>query len=96
MALDAILAILPTIAEYTFVPIERHLGYTFNYKSKVENLKNQVEKLKQQSVGLQQEVDAASRRGDAIKDDVQHWLNKANEAIRKVDQELAIDGEKAK
>ncbi|XP_065871567.1 probable disease resistance protein At4g27220 [Euphorbia lathyris] len=92
MALDAILAILPTIAEYTFVPIKRHLGYTFNYKSKAENLKNQVQKLQGQRDGLLQEVDAATRRGDAIKDDVQQWLNKVNEAIQKADQEL-INGE---
>ncbi|WCJ19645.1 Disease resistance protein (CC-NBS-LRR class) family [Euphorbia peplus] len=96
MALDVVLAILPTIAEYTFVPIKQHLSYTFNYKSKVENLKNQVQRLKSQRDSLLQEVDAATRRGDAIKDDVQQWLDEVNEAIQKADQELINSEDQAK
>ena len=45
MALETIFAIVPTIADYTVVPIKRQLSRAFNYKRKVEKLKNKVKEL---------------------------------------------------
>ncbi|XP_057990603.1 probable disease resistance protein At4g27220 [Hevea brasiliensis] len=95
MALDTILAIVPMIVEYTFVPVKRHLSYAFNCGSKVEKLKNQVENLKNQRDGLKPHVDEATRRGDEIYANVQNWLTSVDEAIGEAD-DLVVDEEQAR
>ncbi|KAF2318285.1 hypothetical protein GH714_004527 [Hevea brasiliensis] len=94
MALDTILAIVPMIVEYTFVPVKRHLSYAFNCGSKVEKLKNQVENLKNQRDGLKPHVDEATRRGDEIYANVQNWLTSVDEAIGEADD--LVDEEQAR
>ncbi|KAF2318292.1 hypothetical protein GH714_004620 [Hevea brasiliensis] len=94
MALDTILAIVPMIVEYTFVPVKRHLSYAFNCGSKVEKLKNQVENLKNQRDGLKPHVDEATRRGDEIYANVKNWLTSVDEAIREADD--LVDEEQAR
>ncbi|KAF2318829.1 hypothetical protein GH714_011035 [Hevea brasiliensis] len=95
MALETILAIVPTVIECTFGPVKRHLSYAFNYKSKVEKLKNQIKKLTSQRDGLQQSVDQATRQGDRINDNVQEWLTSVNKAIEEA-EEAVIGEEQAK
>ncbi|XP_057991816.1 probable disease resistance protein At4g27220 isoform X2 [Hevea brasiliensis] len=95
MALDTILAIVPMIVEYTFVPVKRHLSYAFNCRSKVEKLKNQVENLKNQRDGLKPHVDEATRRGDEIYANVRNWLTSVDEAIGEAD-DLVVDEEQAR
>ncbi|KAF2318861.1 hypothetical protein GH714_011205 [Hevea brasiliensis] len=95
MALETILAIVPTVIEWTFGPVKRHLSYAFNYKSKVEKLKNQIKKLTSQRDGLQQSVDQATRQGDRINDNVQEWLTSVNKAIEEA-EEAVIGEEQAK
>ncbi|KAG8645046.1 hypothetical protein MANES_10G028400v8 [Manihot esculenta] len=95
MALDTILAIVPTIIEFTVVPIKRHLCYAFNYKSKVEKLKNQLQKLTRQRDDLRQSVDQATRQGDRINNSVQEWLTCVNKAIEEA-EEILIGEQQAK
>ncbi|KAJ9160086.1 hypothetical protein P3X46_025520 [Hevea brasiliensis] len=85
MALDIILAIVPTIVECTFVPIKRHLSYALNSRSKVEKLKNQVNNLTNQRDGLKQSVDEATRQGDEIYDNFQNWLTSVGKAIEEAE-----------
>ncbi|XP_057991823.1 uncharacterized protein LOC110643234 isoform X3 [Hevea brasiliensis] len=94
MALDPILAIVPMIVKYTFVPVKRHLSYAFNCGSKVEKLKNQVENLKNKRDGLKPHVDEATRRGDEIYANVQDWLTSVDEAIGEADD--LVDEEQAR
>ena len=95
MALETILAIVPSIAECTVSPIKRQLSYAFNYKRKVKELQNQVKELTSQRNGLQQSAEADKRQGYTINDDVQKWLADANNAIR-VAEELLRGEEEAK
>uniref|UniRef100_A0A2C9V2W0 Uncharacterized protein n=1 Tax=Manihot esculenta TaxID=3983 RepID=A0A2C9V2W0_MANES len=95
MALDTILAIVPTIIEFTVVPIKRHLCYAFNYKSKVEKLKNQLQKLTRQRDDLLQSVDQATRQGDRVNNSVQEWLTSVNKAIEEA-EEILIGEQQAK
>ncbi|KAF2318302.1 hypothetical protein GH714_004699 [Hevea brasiliensis] len=95
MALDTILAIVPMMVEYTFVPVKRHLSYAFNCGSKIEKLKNQVGNLKNQRDGLKPHVNGATRRGDEIYANVQNWLTSVDEAIGEAD-DLVVDEEQAR
>eukprot|EP00257_Ricinus_communis_P018288 XP_015576965.1 uncharacterized protein LOC8266842 isoform X2 [Ricinus communis] len=95
MALDVILAIVPTIFEYTFVPIKRHLGYAFNYKSQVENFKNWTEKLVSARERLQHSVDYAVRGGEEIENDVKRWIIGVDKAIEEADKLIKDDQEEA-
>ena len=91
--LDIVISVVAKVAEYLVAPIERQLGYLYNYRSNLDKLEEQVEKLGDARGRLQRDVDEADRQGDEIEPDVQKWLTRTEGIIQKA-KEL-IEDEKA-
>ncbi|XP_039034050.1 disease resistance protein At4g27190-like [Hibiscus syriacus] len=83
-------------AEYTVDPTARQLGYLFKPRSKSLNLQSKVQYLKDARERVQQSVEAATRKGELIFDDVQRWLTVTDEKIsEQAARQLREDEEKA-
>ncbi|KAE8704739.1 hypothetical protein F3Y22_tig00110445pilonHSYRG00098 [Hibiscus syriacus] len=83
-------------AEYTVDPTARQLSYLFKHKTKFLNLRTKVQDLKDARERVQQSVEAATRKGEVIFDDVQRWLTVADEKIsEQAAKQLEEDEEKA-
>ncbi|XP_041020824.1 disease resistance protein At4g27190-like [Juglans microcarpa x Juglans regia] len=81
---EIVLAILAKIAEYTAQPVGRWLCYSCHYKSNMEYLKNQEMTLRDAQKEVERKVKTASDNGDEIKDNVEMWLKKVDDIIKKL------------
>ncbi|XP_035548747.1 disease resistance protein At4g27190-like [Juglans regia] len=81
---EIVLAVLAKIAEYTVQPVGRWLCYSCHYKSNMEHLKNQEMMLRDAQKEVERKVKTASDNGDQIKDNVETWLKKVDEIIKKL------------
>ncbi|XP_039034090.1 disease resistance protein At4g27190-like [Hibiscus syriacus] len=83
-------------AEYTVDPTARQLGYLFKHKTKFLNLRTKVQDLEGARERVQQSIEAATRKGEVIFEDVQRWLTVADEKIsEQAAKQLREDEEKA-
>ncbi|KAK8514609.1 hypothetical protein V6N12_057508 [Hibiscus sabdariffa] len=98
--MDAIISIVGALVskavEYTVDPTARQLGYLFKARSKFQNLRTKVRDLEEARQRLQQSVEAATRNGEVIFDDVQRWLTEVDGKISgQVAKQMREDEEKA-
>ncbi|KAL4376551.1 hypothetical protein GQ457_02G040100 [Hibiscus cannabinus] len=98
--MEAIISIVEALAskaaEYTVEPAARQLGYLFKARSKFQNLRTKVRDLEEARQRLQQSVEAATRNGEVIFDDVQRWLTEVDGKISgQVATQMREDEEKA-
>ncbi|KAH9793982.1 hypothetical protein KPL71_004732 [Citrus sinensis] len=69
------------IVDVLFNATVRQFGYLCKYKHYIEALRTEAKKLTDTRNDLQAEIDAATRNGEAIKDEVQRWPDKVDEII---------------
>ncbi|KAK9016303.1 hypothetical protein V6N11_078805 [Hibiscus sabdariffa] len=83
--MEAIISIVGALAakaaEYTVDPAARQLSYLFKPRSKFLNLQTKVRDLEEARQRLQQSVEAATRNGEVIFDNVKRWLTEVNGKI---------------
>ncbi|KAE8725174.1 hypothetical protein F3Y22_tig00009009pilonHSYRG00191 [Hibiscus syriacus] len=83
--MDCLFAFVGSLAgkavEYAVEPTARQLSYLVKPRSKFQNLRGKVKDLKEARQRMQQSVEEANRKGEVIFDDVQSWLEAANEKI---------------
>uniref|UniRef100_A0A0R0FCI4 AAA+ ATPase domain-containing protein n=1 Tax=Glycine max TaxID=3847 RepID=A0A0R0FCI4_SOYBN len=63
--------------------VNRQVGYIFHYKDKLKEVEQYIERLNDTRKRVQNEVNSAEKNGEEIEDDVQHWLKKVDEKIKK-------------
>ncbi|XP_042992497.1 uncharacterized protein LOC122318860 isoform X5 [Carya illinoinensis] len=76
--MEIVIAIAAKIAEYTVGPVGQWLCYSCHFNINIENLKNQEKNLRDAKNRVQHLIDAASRNGEEIEDDVKTWLIRAD------------------
>ncbi|KAK9222799.1 hypothetical protein WN944_011238 [Citrus x changshan-huyou] len=69
------------IVDVLFNATVRQFGYLCKYKHYIEALRTEAKKLTDTRNDLQAEIGAATRNGEAIKDEVQRWPDKVDEII---------------
>ncbi|KAF5463498.1 hypothetical protein F2P56_019405 [Juglans regia] len=81
---EIVIAALAKIAENTVQQVGRWLCYSCHYKSNMEYLKNQEMTLRDAQKEVERKVKTASDNGDEIKDNVETWLKKVDDIIKKL------------
>ncbi|KAI4354361.1 hypothetical protein L6164_003231 [Bauhinia variegata] len=81
-----LIEIVTKIIEYTFAFIWKQLCYVLFYKNNLNNLKDQVRDLEGQRDRIQHWVDAETRNGKTIFDDVPKWLEEVGKVTREAEQ----------
>ncbi|XP_070661233.1 disease resistance protein At4g27190-like isoform X2 [Malus domestica] len=78
MAMEILNAIIPTIIDYTIIPVARQVGYIISYKSNLEDLRSKLEDFDSVIQEMNHEVDEVGRKvNKKVKADVQKWLSDA-------------------
>ncbi|XP_024047580.1 disease resistance protein At4g27190 [Citrus clementina] len=92
MAAETVASVTQPIAEkivdVLFNATVRQFGYLCKYKRNIEALRTEAKKLTDRRNDLQAEIDAATRNGEAIKDEVQRWIAEVDEIIPKAEKFL--------
>ncbi|KAG6646096.1 probable disease resistance protein At4g27220 isoform X2 [Carya illinoinensis] len=84
--MELVISIVAKIAEYTVAPIGQWLCYSCHYNSNMENLRDFKR-------SVLDSIDAASRNGEEIKDDVKTWLAKVDGILHQLATEILGGGE---
>ncbi|KAI4354364.1 hypothetical protein L6164_003234 [Bauhinia variegata] len=84
--LEFLIEITTKIIEYTFAFIWKQLCYVLFYKNNLNNLKDQVKDLEGQRDRIQHWVDAETRNGKTIFDDVPKWLQEVEMVSQEAEQ----------
>ncbi|OMO99034.1 Disease resistance protein [Corchorus olitorius] len=83
-------------AKGIFQEVKRHIRYVTIYKKHVEKFEEKLEMLIAKRTSVQQEVDAADRKGEKIKADVEHWRNTVDKKIEEKEKKVRDLQDKAK
>ncbi|KAI5660506.1 hypothetical protein M9H77_29299 [Catharanthus roseus] len=79
------ISIAAKVAKYLVAPIGRPFGYLFFFNNNLKNLQKEIDQLKTMRVVVERQVDSAKRNVEAIRPDVEEWLNKVE--ITKLESE---------
>ncbi|XP_042991227.1 uncharacterized protein LOC122318126 isoform X9 [Carya illinoinensis] len=91
--MELVISIVAKIAEYTVAPVGQWLCYSCHYNSNMENLRNQEKNLRDFKKRVLHSIEAASRKGEEIEDDVQTWLAKVDGILHQLATEILGGGE---
>ena len=89
------ISIAAKIVEYTVEPVGQWLCYSFHLSTNIENMKNRVMELKAARDRVQHRVIEAINNVEEIEVDVNMWLAKVDDILRKA-EEVLDDEEKPK
>ncbi|KAG6646201.1 uncharacterized protein LOC122318465 isoform X2 [Carya illinoinensis] len=91
--MELVISIVAKIAEYTVAPVGQWLCYSCHYNSNMENLRNQKKNLRDFKKRVLHSIDAASRKGEEIEDDVKTWLTKVDGILHQLATKILGGGE---
>ncbi|XP_077223379.1 disease resistance protein At4g27190-like [Tasmannia lanceolata] len=91
--MDALIQVLVKIAKCSCEPLKKRMDYLNDFEDNVENLKRRVQELVARRNVIQKRVDERCSNGDVVTDDVQLWIDRANEMILEANQMEVSGGE---
>ncbi|XP_077223389.1 putative disease resistance protein At5g05400 [Tasmannia lanceolata] len=91
--MDALIQVLVEIAKCSWEPLKKRMDNLNDFEDNVENLKRRVQELVARRNVIQKRVDERCSNGDVVTDDVQLWIDRANEMILEANQMEVSGGE---
>ncbi|XP_077223703.1 disease resistance protein At4g27190-like [Tasmannia lanceolata] len=90
--MDTLIQVLVEIAKCSWEPLKKRMDYLNNFKGNAENLKSHVQELVARRNFIKKRVDERCSNGDEVTDDVQLWIERANEMILEANQiEVSVE-----
>nr|XP_028964691.1 probable disease resistance protein At4g27220 [Malus domestica] len=93
MAMEILTAIIPTIIDYTVIPVARQVGYIISYKNNLEGLRSKLEDFDAVKQRMNHAVEEVERKvNQKVEADVRNWQTEADKISREAEAVLVHEG----